>query len=569
MATVLLTIVAASIVLVAVRFDLLASRADSDRIDAAAATRATHDARRDFEERLAANPSFFLTETWEMERARVCVSVDDPSNPTEVEPGEDWPAECGQVWAYADRPPAEAGTVGYDSEVRAEVAPPTLDDPLLRVRILARVGSNEAGLEVSYRLEGTGRFVAYSEEAMRLDGLARGSSGSSTLRGSVYSRDRLFLPTGTSLTIDDTQLMAEDGFVAGALNSTLRYYSALPDAASTPPIRDIRGPIAEPLSVGGLRSSAARAATVGCPDTTPGLVDVGARTLSRSLCLLEGRDVVDVNGTVLSVPDEVASWLLVVDEDTVTAYLSQTPPAMSGDCALRCDLVGLAAPEVAAGTHPGSMTYWGAPFGVLPLPVSGVIVTGDDTHIGHCGDAFLTEGATCSAHTVGLEGMTVARSLTVVAGSAAEPANVWLSGPISTIGDGRLGVVASDSVIVPFWSRPPGGTLDLDVAAVALGYGDSFAGEAPVRTFPRHVGDPFVDGDTNFASTLNWTGSLAAAELDLTFDQYPQVSLVADPVISRTPTPWFPAFVDRWSRLSETPIAPATLCGGTRTCDNW
>lgn len=569
MATVLLTIVAASIVLVAVRFDLLASRSDADRIDAAAAEQATYDALRDFEERLAANPSFFLSETWSMERARVCVTVADADNPTEIEPGEPWPAECGQEWAYADRPPADPGTVGYDSQVRAEVAPPTLDDPLLRVRILARVGSNETGLDAAYRLEGTGRFVAYSEEAMRLDALARGSSGASTLRGSVYTGDRLFLPTGSGLTIDDTQLMAETGFVAGELNAALRYYTSPADDSSTPPMRDIRGPVNEPLTVGGLRASAARAATVGCPVTDPGLIDVDGRTLSRSLCLLEGRDVVAANGTVLSVPDDVAAWLLIFDGDEVTVYLSQTTPAMTGDCTLRCDLVALAAPEVAAGTHPGSLSYWGAPFGVLPLPVSGVVVTGDDTHIGLCGDAFLTEGAECDSHSGSVDGTQISRSVTVVAGSASDPANVWLSGPIFADGNGRLGVVASDSVLVPFWARPPGTELHLDVAAVALGYGETFAGAAPVRTFPRHVGDPFVPGDTNFADTIRWTGSLAASSIDLSFDQYDQVELSADPVISRTPTPWFPAFVDRWSRLDATPLAPASVCAGARTCTNW
>lgn len=578
----LLSVVAASITLVVVRQSLLAGRADAQRADAQAATRAAADAKARFEAALADDPAFFLRRVWEFERARVCVAVDDDPGPgvrhPVVQPGGDWPAGCGSAWGYqrAESPGgvraevrapggeyAPAGTVGAGDEQAR--------DTLLHLRILARVGDAEDGLAVVYRRDTAGRFVAFSDADLRLDDLGRGA-GSSSLSGTVYTGGRMYLPgagAGT-VTIADAQLAAaaaDSPFVPAPDDPALRYYAPVPDPAATPPLRDLRRVAQNVPTVAALRASASRARELACPSPaqTPTKAPSGR---ASAVCLAAGRQVLDVSGSPLTVPD-AAGWLLAFGRSgpgTVDVFWTPTTPAPAGDCALRCSTVGLAAGEVAAGDHPGVWPFWTPRLlGTLALPASGVIAADGDVYLGLCGDAFLTAGAACDTVSGSAPGMAVDVSTTVIAGSAGAPGDVYVAGPIHAVGDARLGVVAFGSVVLPYWSRPPGGVLHVDAALVALA--PASPGRAPVRTVPAELAEP-VAGDPNVAARFELVGSVAAAEVDLGFDAYAAVSLTGDARLSAAGPPWFPAFADRWRAARQSRLAPAAVCG-LRACDGF
>jgi hypothetical protein len=572
-ATVLLSLMAATIGLVVVRQTVLSTRTDTLRSDLDAAYAASVEGRADFERSLAADPRFYLSRVSAAERARVCafpggsVTVQPPADATQSVA---WPPaghpECADRWTYA--------TADHAGVVREEITPPSPSDVNLHVRLLAAVGNAETGVSADYRMDTAGKFTAYSAGDLHLDDLASGAA--TTLEGALYTGGQMFLPTTADVSLTEgTQLFAEDGFV-GSPDGSVRAYTG-GDAENG--LRPIRATLADPQSLEGLRSTARRLQAVGCPGGAPVNFTSGNQYAS-SLCLAAGAQVMPAAGTgggsLLTVPKS-AAYLLIFGgptaPDTVDVYAASSAPNATGDCAITCDLPALAAGDVAAGTHPGggvgARTVWGAKLGTFRLPTTGVITADADVYLSQC-TTFTTAGGTCPSLNGSPEpGMQVGRSVTVVAGSADAPHDVYLSGPVTAAGNARLGVVATGSVVVPYWSRPAGGSLRVDAALVALGL-DHDGTTAALRSLPAELPPAGGPADPSYAQSLVIRGSVAAPDLDLTsLAGFRAVALQADPELRVDPPPYLPGFTDTWSRYGAARLSSPAVCGQLRCVGSW
>lgn len=538
--TVLLSAVAASIVLVLLTQTLNSARTETARTDADTAARLAQEARVDFEKDLSEDPESFLRKVRSDERARLCVAL--PGSPVHA-PGTSWPKECGGVWTY--QAPSSPG------KVLMELRPPSPADPLLQATILGRSGSAASGIVVEYRVDGAGRYSVWSESDLVLDDLSGGASTTS-LSGSIYSAGTVFMPSTSSVQLKQAQVMSEADSIAGTLaGENVRFYAGVPNLSGTPPVQDVRSVVQSRLSSSGLAAAAVDLKRVACDPSAAQLPG----SYSTKLCLTGGTQLVRSDGTSVTVPAGVKAYLLLFGETgagTVNVYATTSAPAYTGSCMIRCDLPGLAAPEVAAGAHPGAKPYWSTSLGVFTLPATGAVFSDADVHVGLCGAAFLTPGATCTQVSGTAPGMAVERSATVLAGTPDQPRSIFVAGSVNAVGKARLGLFATGDVVLPYWSRPPQGALNVDAALLALGLGgDKDArSRSAIRTLPARTTPSIGATDNNYGSSVTVQGSVVAPRVSLDLGLFDKVVLENDTQLLRTPPPYLPGFDGSWEQSS-------------------
>jgi len=622
-ATVLMSVVAATISLVLVRQTVLSARADSVNTAFDDAYRMALSAKTSFEQELAADPLFYTKSVFRYERPRLCTKADpdastpgatvtvpvlpDPGSRTDVP----WPADCGQSWTYlgdggtanlasddqASGPTVSVSdgggnTVSWDPAqhpIRMEIVPPSASDPLLTVHILASSGSRETGLTATYRRSSATEVTAYSAGDLRMDSLyspTPDASGTLTVSGTLYAGGKLYLPTSPA-DFTGAQLFAEGGFVGATPDTGRLYTSTVAGGGQSGTLGDIRSSVPDPLTLDGLRAAYPQLAAAGCPSGTPALRTMGGVTYSTRLCLRSGTDLLDTAGqqivdstTGTQVGAAPAAYLLLFagtrTAPTVKVYTAATAPAQVGDCVLRCDLSAVSQADYKAGVFPASppaaqrSTAAGAPLwqplGEFPLPVGGVLVTDADTYIGQC-------PASVGQPQTGCPTSTAQASVTVVAGSPDNPADVIigssLTGAKAAAGQpaAQLGLVATKSLVVPFYARRPGGDLSVTASTVAYGYGLP-AGQTAVRTVPAKMPEQ-ADEPNNFGGTFTLTGSVAAPSLDTDLPGWGAVQLHADPQAVLTPPPDFPGFSSTWTASTVTRLSSYQVCSANSCATRW
>lgn len=617
-ATVLLSAIAATIALVLVRQAVLSARAESVRSDVDAAHQLALGAKAELEAELARDPQFYLSSLFRYERPRLCTTsradgsvsksaVVPPERPTEVDNTDPtaphdtpWPKACGSAWSYigVGQYAIGSGTNGqvvtYDPvghPVRMELSPPAPGQPNLKVRILAAKGRAETGLTLAYKPNSATALTAYSAQDLRLDAVLSNEAGAASaaavaVRGTLYAGGQMYLPTSEA-DYAGAQLLAEDGFV-GSIPDTGRFYTAGPVDDST---REIRSALSTPLALSGLRSAFSRMASVACPDGVPS-ARPGLPAYSSSLCLRHGMPVlatpagestervITVSTTGSEIGQRPAAYLLMfagtVQAPTVRVYTAATHPATAGECRIRCDLASVAAADYRAGRHPVSTPaptrssapgapLW-QPLGEMRLPVTGIIATDADTYIGQCSLSVDTSAGQCAQ-------TTPARSVTVLAGTPDDPADIFVSGPLAgttaTAGAtaAQVGLVATRSVTIPYWARPQRGDLTVRANIVAFGYGLE-RGESGLRSLPQRLA-PREDNPNNYGGDLNIVGSVAAPSLEAALPGWAHVTLSPNAVASATPPPNFPGFSAGWTQQSANRLSSFAVCAASSCASRW
>lgn len=593
MATVLLSTIAATIAMVVVHQTVLAARAQSVRSDFDAANRAALDTKLAFERALAEDPMFFTKRLFFAERPRMCprtgpfqavIATGDSSDDATWAP---WPADCPATWTYLPAGQKALGDDGasYDPAtrtVRAEIIAPSATSSALTLRVLADVGTAETGLTATYRTSSSSAVTVYSQTDLRLDTVyasaATGDDADVTVRGTLYSGGVTFLPsTGADFT--GAQLFAECGFV-GLLPEGGRFYAGkaggvtaagCPGGAPMPgSTGDIRTVARSPLALEQLRAGYPALTVAGCPaGATPANL-AGEVRLSTLLCLRSGRslvDTADANHTVAATNSAgaqvaPAAYLLLFGgthaAPTVRVFTAATAPSKVGACTIRCDLRSLAAADFAAGLHPASPPGAGVwqPLGEFASPATGVIVTDADTFIGQCPTA-ITGTAACPA-------TTAHAPVTVVAGSPRAPRDIILAGPLAAGTDVHVGLIATRSVVVPYYARPAGGDLTVEANVLSFGYGLP-AGTSGLRAFPATQA-PLEVAPGNYGGTFTIRGSIASPTLTAALAGWRRVAVT--PGASNGPDsapPYFPGFAAGWQpqqvdRLSSFDVCTADSC---------
>lgn len=546
LATAVITMIAAGAAIVVIKLTLDSTRVESANIERIAAKAEAEAVRVEFEEALAEAPYFYYSEVFAHERARVCTQ----NGSTVHQPGSAWPTACGTTWSYQ-----QATSPG---DVRVEIVAPGVADPRLRLRILASAGRSEYGLEIHYATDSPARWALYSEAGLALDELP---DGTNTLGGEIHAGGVIDLPT-VETTMNGGLIVSEGGYGAHPDTSPLsgepiRFYGPTADASGSTYIESIRELYPTAVDLVGARAMFAANIDIACPGGTP----VAVATYTSHFCAREGEMLLDTDGTLVEVPAGASAYLLLTGASgagSIDFYYSTKTSSAPSTCGSGCDLASDSAGSIAAGTHPGDISFW-TKLGTFKLPDDGLIATDQATHVGLCGGGFASASGTCSSWN-GAGKMGVDSNLTVLVGSLTNIVDAYLSGPIVSTSSTSFGVVAAGSVYLPYWNRPAAGSVAIDGAYTGLGLG---GGTNSIATWPASIEAP-----ANSGGTLSVDGGFAGTGIDTTFALYEEVSITGRPRHWGAPPPLYPPFYGTW-RIVATRYLPSIEICGQLTCDSY
>ena len=607
--TVLLLALAATIVVVIATQSIDSNQVEANRSALSSSQAAAQNAEAALQAALQANPYFFYSSVFSAtingqtysERARVC-----PTNSATIQPGSAWSlASCGPYWTYTD--PATAPTAWI------ELTPPSISHPQLGVHIMATVGGVSSGLSLQLAMNGSEQYSLYTPSNLDVTVAPNGS----TLSGSIYTAGALYSQLGQAVgstatqnntSFSNAQVEAESGFYGAAgspenpADPASRYYAQTPNTSLTPPIRDIRSVVPQVLTASAFQSSLANDYSVACPGGTPFLLT--ATQTASSLCLKPGATVLGAAGNQLTVPANAAAFLILTNPGAKSLsvwYSTTLPHPDQYDCVTNgfCDFGTEASADYASmltggtitrpGTNPGIFPFWttypNGFLGNLAIPQTGLVFSSNSVYLSACSTAASPTAfantdsqnfdATCPAiNGSSSPGMEVPYSMTILAGTATSPADIWIDGSINTDQGVSFGAVASGSIYLPYWSHTPGtssnANLNLSGAYSALGFGTDPTLNATVQPYPN-LG--FVDTSAltpdNQAGTLNITGSLAALNLDLSFQtEFSSLSANWLTQFNTAPPPYFTTFSGQWVTMSQSTLTPQQGCAAATTALN-
>ena len=539
--TVLLAAVAASIALAMVSQTLSSSRTDQLRNSGSSARQDTYSMLTQFEIALRSRPSIYLEKVLENEPDRICIS--NPSKPRYAS-GTVWPAACGPVWDYAN---------SSDSKI-LKITPPNSENPNLKVDTVSKIGQTLYALTATFKTKGSGTFTVWTNSDLILDSTSS-PSNQSILNGVLYSTKTITLPSlDSTVNIQNSQIIAEKGYT-GTSTTNSRLYSGQSGA-----LKSAIEVIPSPLTLSQLRSDTLHLPTLACAANN-NLFEYQNKVASVTLCFKAGQVLLTTNGEPVTIGNETGSYLIqpsatAVDELTV---FQSTQILSTKDCLIDCNLPLIA--SSLSDNYLGNQAAWGSPIGTFKVPHSGLIFFEKDTFIGLCGSGYASPNGVCQTVNGTFPGMTVTKNMTIMTGTATDPKNIILGSPIySTLGK-KIGLVASNSLIVPFFARPPQSDLNLEIAAIALGYGVDVNTYPTFRTYPFELSKN-SEIDINFANSLEIKGSIYAPYFDFKLNTTNSTSLLADLDLLKSPPPYLPGFnigVIRTSTRNLTPDEIASL----------
>lgn len=599
-ATVLLSVLAATIALVVIRSTVLSTRAEAVRTDYGRATVLADQIRADFERELAKDSTFYTKYLFSYERPRQCTA-----SPLPVELTTDngwvvantnlsdkaWPLECGSQWLYPVNSSPLVDWNPSDNLLRAEISPPQGPGAPLTLRALAAVGNAEAGVKVTYGRDSAGAWTVYSGSNLNLEKTLHADSSSPSVvfgpQASAYTTGVMRLPSG-GVDVSRDRLAAEKGFVGRSGDSSTKLYTNQPVDGSTisnfgsqqklsgfDQLRTLTG---QPLSMQGLRASISGLESLACPTDTKTAAnltiteaDNSSADSSSFLCLRSGYTVVNTDGDPLSVP-AARAWMVlpstVANKSVLQVYYTDTVLANSDRCVLSgCKPRQLAASDAIAGRNPNSAlptspsvtdVNYGKPWkmlGTFYYPSTTVVSTGADTYLGRCG-GFYNEVCDAADNLWSFK-----KSVSILAGSQSAPADVWFSGNVladdyTNLADPQplpVGIVATGSVVVPSYAAPENEILTTQAFIMAAGFGKA-----------NKTTDVYGSPSGPSSEKMFWhiTGSLAAPRLGA-------VDGVASiKAMSPTPSsgaisvpPVFPSFTNSMVVTSALNLSSRDVCG--------
>lgn len=567
--TVLLSVAAASIAYALTRQVVASTRSTATRVDSSNAQAAANETLARVTASLQANPSAFLTEVLPQERARVCLL--GPHANEVFEPSQDFPASCGSVWSY--RAPSNPLATAV------ELTAPSVADSSLRVKVLARSGALDDGVQAEFRMAGGRRWVWASTGVLDLSSVS--PSSGAKIDGGAYATSGVSGPPNAALTVADGSVLASDTaqpVVQGIPG--VRWFGPSPDLSSVPQVESVSRVQRAQLSAGSLASTAQVLLNAACNDAPPALYEdaalpygSGLGGAASQLCLRAGEVLPTSSWSAASpqtvtVPSGVTAYMLLTDSPSagsVKVYSTTAELDLSSTSPLLCSpRPTCAAALMNAGSHPGQASFWATGeaslLGTFKLPASGVVFADADVYLGVCSSArneyALSE--VCSVQSGDEPGMTISSPLSVVAGTLADPHDVIINSTIHVRSPGALAAVATDRVVFPYWLSGRGSQAV--VATHLLGVGLNSSGSSSA-TFPATAAEA-----DRFAS-LVVNGSLIGRDITLGNGLASSVTYKHSPD-SRNGAPWFGGTDASWSLVRKTRFSGVDACG-SRKCSGW
>jgi len=526
--TVLLGLVAASITLVIVRTALDDARVTASRRAYDLAYGSAQQLASEVARALNANPASLVLNVSENEPDRICHAVLTNGEPTVVSSGSPWPSACGTAWSYA--------TTDSLSSVWVEL--PGLNASNLTIRAMSDVAGIRAGIEMQFR-PGSAHPSLFSEAGFDISDLTGGTS-TSTLQGLIYSRGSVNIPeSGADF---ENAVIASESTITGANPSGITRYAGSSIGNGISPVRDI---VSNPLVPGTLRGKHGALVTLACPNASHAVTEEG----SNHLCLKAGVILVNNSSQSVQAPSNVASWLLLPSkssENSLDVYFKTSVGDLAESCPSatpNCSLAGSAEESIG---HPSRLDSWTL-FGSFAFPSSGLIYTDTTTHLGLCGTGFATTSGVCTAYRTATPGLTLTSDLTIIVGTSSNPADLYITGPISSP-TSDLGLAVSGDLILPYWARPVRGNLTIDADIMVLGRSI----EAIIRTLPSQE-----VGSENLGGNLTMKGSFALTRTSLNVSLFENHRI--ETLHRRSSSPWWSLDnswkLDRVRRLTSSELA--------------
>lgn len=526
--TVLLGLVAASITLVIVRTALDDARVTASRRAYDLAYGSARDVAASLARTLNSDPTALLDTVSENEPDRLCEALQVDGAATRVTAGAQWPAACGTRWSYATS----------DDRTVVWVQLPEPGSPHLLIRAVSEVAGTRAGVEMQLR-PGDLYPTLFSETDLDLGELSGGSS-TSELNGLIYTSGSLTVPAA-GVSLDNVALAAESS-ISGTVDSNVGRYVGSGVGNGVDPVRDL---LPKPLVPGSLRGRVATMSAVACR----GGVHANTAAGSNHLCLTAGATLSDATSQSVQVPATVAAWLLLPERSsvgTVDVYVKSTLTDLADSCPTGSPNCSLPAVAATTAGHPSRLDSWTA-LGTFKLPASGVTSTDTTTFLGLCGAGFSTPSGTCDSYRGSESGLNLETPATFVVGTVDVPADLYISGPVSSP-QTDVGLVVSGDVLIPYWARPATGGFTVDADIIALGR----SSDPILRTLPHQS-----VGNTNQGGTLTLRGTLAVTRLDVDLDVFANYRLLTS--FRKVEAPWMALSnswsIDRVRRLTSTELA--------------
>lgn len=513
---VLLTVVAATILLVFVKQGLDVTRNESNKNASRAALAGAEDMRTEFEQQLEQNPVFFLSSVHSNESPRICVQE---GVETLFAPGDAWPSECGTSWEYA---PVE------DVKQRMEITPPSIENPLLHVQYLMTVGPATSGLSSDYSSASLDR--AFFTETGDLDVSQALNESSVSGASKIYSNGNMSLPPSGG----DNVSYATEGLFSGQRQTAALYASTLSTDA---PIRQHAG---DPVTDNSLKAAA---------DT---LKEIACRTQAQALCLEAGRVIKNTAGEEVTLPSAQA-WMVVPGETSGTLSLLHSSKVASfpTTCAEDCNFNDENAAAVAAGLHPGDVSYWTPLAGSYAYPASGVAYVPSTTFMGYCGVGFMT-GENCVNPTGVGSVNTFDKPLSIITGTTQAPKDIYISGSLLSTEESNLSLFATRNIIMTNWAHSPGGELTVDAALTSLGDGTN----PSIFSVPSN---PSNFDETPYAGKLTIKGAITGSRISVPSDGFSESIFSANFSLIKEPSPYLSNGVVQWNQLKESRLTPEQI----------
>lgn len=496
--TVLVAVIAATIATFTIRFILSSMSNEYERYSLDQNSYLMKNIRAKVLTQLDADPFIIYSKVLEEESPRMCLTTD-----AIIEPGSSWPDYCGLGWTYpTDNQLSSLNKSSLIKDMKVQIFPYNFKSNYptgsLILRIKNTFKNSTYGLEDVLLPGGRERSGVYSASDLNL-GLLQGGSYVSKIDSNVYSMGNITLSNSTNIT--NAFIKSEEAITPTPSSTSAYYASKSPNISSNPKIYDINSFNNVYFTKDSLRSLSNSLNILACPSdmsVNPKNLVVNSKNYSTYLCLKNGGKYIDSSNNIGTLSSGIQSILILpeVTSNTIDIYTSSqeydpdsTPSDLKSSCATDCSTN--ARTYVSSGTHFGSINYW-SKLGTFYYPLSGLLGSNLTTEIGLCDGSvnginvtgFLSQSGSCAKWSNSLEGIEIKNPLTIVVGSSSSPVDLYIGGPINSIGANKLGAVVSGDTIIPYWSRPMSSSyiLNLDISLAVIGRSSS----NPIRSYPSY-----------------------------------------------------------------------------------
>jgi len=271
--------------------------------------------------------------------------------------------------------------------------------------------------------------------------------------GDVSTIKSLFLAENTFAPLPDStdEVSGFEGtkYASGKPNSNRHIYG-------------IRNFVDQSLDNTTYRSSLTSLVTHSCNQEASENITKNSTTFLTKFCLQSGQLLTNTAGDSVSVPS-ATSFVIVPESSTTLGVYYPTgeiydPVASCGNCdvpALIADQYDLLREDGPLPPNPGYIGSY-TKLGSFNNPVNNLVYSASDLIIGFCGSGFLD--GVCNSFN-GSNKSVFGSNLIFIAGNLNAPRDVIIGQSVSGPNNTQINLVASNSVVLPYWATSPGGSL--------------------------------------------------------------------------------------------------------------